>query len=90
MMGKFKEMEIEAQDAVISDYDAMYEVMPVREPTDAELNAMLTQECLLQIEAIEAQINEMLFRFRYYKEGFEVEDMDRVIVALTKLKRTIQ
>ena len=89
-MGKFKEMEIEAQDAVIADYDTMYEIMPEREPTDADLKGMQIQECLLHVEGLETHMNEMLFRAKYYKEGFSAEDFDIIIAKLKDLKRTLE
>lgn len=89
-MGKFKEMNIEAQDAVISDYDAMYEVMPVREPTDADLRKMQVQASFALIEEMENLLGDMLDMKKYYDRPYTTENIETVISVLKDLKRTLQ
>jgi hypothetical protein len=91
MMGKFKEMNIEAQDAVISeDYATMYEIMPEREPTDSDIRDMQLQSAITLVEEARDRLNEMIFRHKYYATPYTTEDIEVILDTLKDLRRTLE
>lgn len=89
-MGKFKEMNIEAQDAVISDFDTMYEVMPEREPTDADILDMQRKEALLLVKVAKTQLDGILFRHKYYDTPYTAEDIEAILDTVKDLRRILE
>lgn len=89
-MGKFKDMVIEAQDAVITDYETMYEIMPQREPTEADLRGMQIKECLILVEELSNHLNERRDRKIYYNEPPTLEDIDHALLIIENLKGILQ
>jgi hypothetical protein len=89
-MGKFKEMEIEAQDAVIADYDTMYEIMPKNEPTNVDLMRMQQKEAILLTKTAKTLLEGMIYRYEYYDADYKTSDIETVIETLKDLKRTLE
>ncbi len=68
--------------------DDFYDMMPLEEPTELEIEKMCRSALLSDIKAITSELNEMIDGSRYQKKALTIEAVIDIKLALIKLLDT--